>query len=620
MKTCKIGVGFHCGEPALANGIGHYLSALAAGGHVVSTKATDGTAGLYDLQTLARSIQGEYYGLWRKSIFKNSDGSSRDDVPNYGDTPQRQAAFFYEQIKAAYPADFDKELIWIENLNEADKNRAGWLGLYCKAFAELALADGFKVALGGWSGGEPEPEDWETAGMLAFLRLASEHPERIAVSLHEYTFGQGSMAQTRTHLHGRVTWLNAVCAKHGIVPPTVFLTEWGWSNNWAPVKNTAVPEMIEQLDWLHRHAPNVRGVHIWALDKGAMWGNIAQTVNGYMSDLVQAIDDHDWQDALPPEPPRPKVVIFKAAQEHSWNEYQAINGQAFKEYRRTVTFSHDDMLTMLRAGNAESYAVVFDPQLASQRAAIDALEQAGLPYQLRYLTQPEPPEPPPPPPVTRFDLLAYMRGDGRMYEVRHASGSTETFQTQVSDGTTWYQVKNSQYEALSADSEYIWRGIDTSPGTAPVNAERPGQPRYYRQWEIGQEMARWCKRYMAVGETWTGPGHLVQFYYKDNCAPSAMNSGNATNQVTLAAVHKTKTWNGITLSDVAELHTNTGEAMFFARGYGLVAWSSRWGTSAISEIHQGRPDLVRERGCFTAGRLAQGALGVDISHHQARRE
>ena len=49
-----------------------------------------------------------------------------------------------------------------------------------------------------------------------------------------------------------------------------------------------------------------------------------------------------------------------------------------------------------------------------------------------------------------IDLLAYFRGDGRLYEVRHGDGQTETFQTQT-DGETFYLVKNSQFEQLYAD-------------------------------------------------------------------------------------------------------------------------------------------------------------------------
>lgn len=192
-----------------------------------------------------------------------------------------------------------------------------------------------------------------------------------------------------------------------------------------------------------------------------------------------------------------------------------------------------------------------------------------------------------------YDLTEYMIGDGRLYEVRHPSGATETFQTQR-DGTQFFYVKNAQWEQLWYDNDYIWRGYDTSPGSAPAGSERPGAARFYRQFETEKDGARWAKRHMELGETWRGSGHMVQFYYKSDCEKSAVNSGNATNVLKLVAYHRAKTFNGLVINDVLEVSTATGESMYFAKGFGLVAWQAAWGSSAISEIHQGRPNLKRE--------------------------
>ena len=139
-------------------------------------------------------------------------------------------------------------------------------------------------------------------------------------------------------------------------------------------------------------------------------------------------------------------------------------------------------------------------------------------------------------------------------------------------------MKNSQWEQFRADDTYIWRGLDTSPGDG----------RYYWQREPGTDAARWCKRHMRVGETWTGPGHYVQFYDKATCQPVEVPwNGPATNNTRLVARHTSKTWNGITVPDVVELDGGPGSAerFFFARGYGLVAWEATWGSSAISEVN-----------------------------------
>lgn len=59
------------------------------------------------------------------------------------------------------------------------------------------------------------------------------------------------------------------------------------------------------------------------------------------------------------------------------------------------------------------------------------------------------------------------------------------------------------------------------------------------------------------------------------------------------------TWNGVTVADVIEVVGSTGERMFFGRGWGLVAWYSMWGQSAVArELAAGEADNVPERGCF----------------------
>lgn len=190
-----------------------------------------------------------------------------------------------------------------------------------------------------------------------------------------------------------------------------------------------------------------------------------------------------------------------------------------------------------------------------------------------------------------LDLLAYMRGDGRAYMVLHPDGGSEKFRTVVLPQSRWLQVKNNQWEQFWFTPDHIWRGVDTSPGGG----------RYYRQFEDGATGARWCPRYMRVGQRWTSPvSHNVQFYDKSDCRPVDVPwNGRATNSLTLVARHAAMTWNGVTVEDVAELLTHTGETMYFGRGWGLVAWSSAWGSSAIAHVlSASEADNEPERGCF----------------------
>lgn len=196
------------------------------------------------------------------------------------------------------------------------------------------------------------------------------------------------------------------------------------------------------------------------------------------------------------------------------------------------------------------------------------------------------------PPTGAFDLLDYLRGDGRAYMVQHPSGAQEKFRTVNTGDGGWLQLKNSQWEQFWLDDGMIFRGIDTSPG----------EGQFYRQFEDGREGARWCPRYMTVGQSWRAPvQHRVQTYWKGDCSEADHHrNGRATNGLRLAARHERMTWNGIGIDDVIELQTHTGERMFFGRAWGLVAWSSAWGNSAISHVlPPEQADNMPEQGCFS---------------------
>jgi hypothetical protein len=111
--------------------------------------------------------------------------------------------------------------------------------------------------------------------MLDFLRFAAEHPDQVAVALHEYSLtveciappcGDSGDAQyiPYPHLVGRFQSLFAVCDKYGIPRPTVLVTEWGWEYNRVPEPLPAI-EDIAWASWLYAAYPQVKGAAIWYL-------------------------------------------------------------------------------------------------------------------------------------------------------------------------------------------------------------------------------------------------------------------------------------------------------------------------------------------------------------------
>ncbi|GJM40087.1 MAG: hypothetical protein DHS20C20_03690 [Ardenticatenaceae bacterium] len=197
-------------------------------------------------------------------------------------------------------------------------------------------------------------------------------------------------------------------------------------------------------------------------------------------------------------------------------------------------------------------------------------------------------------PLPTIDLLAFLKGDGRQYEVKNAWGSQERVQTQA-DGGHFYHVKNAQWEQFFFDNEFIYRDADTSPGNG----------RFYRMKDDDLPRgSRWLRRHMVIGDTFTQT-RRVQFYQKADGSRSAQNSGTVTDTIKLIAYHaKHRFPTGIELNDVIELEwVNGRERYFYAKNYGLVGWARKhddphtppW--SAISEIHQEgtRQPFTRER-------------------------
>lgn len=380
-------IGFHLGVPSYADGLGAYLETLAANGVPLCLVGAD-TAG----PLLLAIDLGRAYGVETHAVYRKTRYSWGDDAPLYHAEPTIMAGRYWDELEAAWPPELDKTAVWAEFPNEPDQERSAYVGALALAAGKEALRRGFRYLAPAWAAGNPAITGWDYAPWLEYLDLCEQNPTKLGISLHEYTLDAGtSMADSMPHLLGRVTALNEMCLTYGILPPTVIMTEWGWGANAAPPAAVAVPDAVAMLRWYRKHAPNVRGMALWALDSGWQWKSLSRTVNGYMRPLAQALINEPWGETEQPMPDKHKVVIYKLAQEHDQLDWMDIAGAAHDEYKRTMTASHDDMLTMLAAGNADSYAVVWDPDKPSQQQAVKMLTDRGYRHEERYTTAPPPP-------------------------------------------------------------------------------------------------------------------------------------------------------------------------------------------------------------------------------------
>ena len=215
---------------------------------------------------------------------------------------------------------------------------------------------------------------------------------------------------------------------------------------------------------------------------------------------------------------------------------------------------------------------------------------------------------------TRFDMLPYLRGDGRLYEMKHIFDmpggpliGQQRMQTQV-DGQRFYQTKNDEWEELWADERFIYRGTDTSPGSG----------NFYTLMDGERYGSAWLPRHMSVGQVYRRSVTVVS-RRKGNCVMNSHLSGRHVTWIRLEALHDAFTLpdvegrpgRGLRLNDVSVLaafsevngrpDNEPFERYYYAKGYGLVMWQGiavdHKGISFLVQLHNpgDRPDNVRER-------------------------
>jgi hypothetical protein len=209
------------------------------------------------------------------------------DVPDYGKTPYDAAVEHWARHRGAFPPELEpfKHLIWVETVNEVDKNRSEWLAEFSWHTAQMAVTEGFNYAAFGWSSGEPEPEHWEGPWMIRLLELASDEPDRVAIALHEYSFTTENLTRSYPYLVGRFQALYDVADSYGLRRPTVLVTEFGWEYQHVPGVEQALGVDIPWAASLYAEHPEMRGAAIWYLGPG--FGNIDDETQRLIAPLTE---------------------------------------------------------------------------------------------------------------------------------------------------------------------------------------------------------------------------------------------------------------------------------------------------------------------------------------------
>jgi hypothetical protein len=323
-------VGLHAGSPCHGcTGIGDYWRALDAAGVKFPVYSVEGGGLIAEAAHFAHADPLIYRTL-------------ATDVATYEMTPDGAAARAWGILMDKLPPEVKalKSRVWIEIGNEQDKTRADWLGWYYVALAGHAAAGGYRICGPAWSTGEPEPPDWETPGILAYLRLCAAHPERLAVTTHEYSLDADDIMAGYPWLVGRVKFLFETCARHGIAPPVVFVTEAGWVHNDLPQADKAKQD-IAALAELYAGYPTVKAAFLWTLIGGGDKKTLAAELNALLPwmtnfaltttfpepDTPPPVDPPNLPPDKPTEPiPMSNQHLINPSFEEEWTDAKAFPG------------------------------------------------------------------------------------------------------------------------------------------------------------------------------------------------------------------------------------------------------------------------------------------------------
>ncbi|MFO7680027.1 MAG: hypothetical protein R6X34_08250 [Chloroflexota bacterium] len=288
-------IGFHVGIGGNTEGLEQWLRELDAAGVPFFLKSVDNAEPILFAQELMKAS-----GVPHVLVYRKVSGGNHVSVPNYDQPPAEAAAAHWALHRDAFPPELDRNYVWVETMNEVDKNRSEWLAQFALEHARLTLQDGFKWAAFGWSSGEPEPEQWQAPSMMAFLRLVGSHPDRLAIALHEYSYLVDDITDAYPYKIGRFQELFRIADANGIPRPTVLITEWGWTYEHVPEPGPA----LEDIAWasaLYAPYPQVKGAAIWYLGAGDTFADIANEAQRLIDPVRVYALTHYFAIPQPPE-------------------------------------------------------------------------------------------------------------------------------------------------------------------------------------------------------------------------------------------------------------------------------------------------------------------------------
>lgn len=295
LDLAYVNIGFHTGPGGNANGLGDYMRKLNDAGIPFFLKSADAAGPIDEAQKIMKANEAAGREVPHTLVFRLTDARYEAPFYNQAYSPEEAAAVSWLINRDDQPPELDKAYYWLETLNEPGRYgdngqlQIERLARFSLATAKLAVAEGYRYGAFSFSTGVPEPEDWEHPAMLEFLRYAGEHPDQVAVALHEYSLINEYIGNGYPYLVGRFQALFNVCDQYGIPRPTILITEWGWEYDSVPEPAPAL-EDIAWASWLYAAYPTVKGAAIWYL--GPQFGGIANQAQRLIAPLADYAVSH----------------------------------------------------------------------------------------------------------------------------------------------------------------------------------------------------------------------------------------------------------------------------------------------------------------------------------------
>ncbi len=382
--------GFHIAEGGgNQDGIGDHWAALDAAGKIITLKSVGNVGDCNFVASLARAS-----GLPHVIVYRTADPPY--ELPDYNRPAFQEGKDHFDLCVSVLPDDFDKDYIWIEDINEPDEDRAVWIMEFMLGSATRAIERGYKYCGPGWSSGTPRENAWLTPAAFNYLKLCQKYPDQVAIAIHEYSYNVNDIYDGSETLQdgsikhwkiGRFLHIIAACDVFGIDYPKIMFTEWGWELWDVPDAWLAIQHIKSTFDLLYSKYPGVVIMAaIWYLGPG--FKNIANQAQK----LIQPTTTWILENTGPPvtgngngEPPgdcietdvtskviqmlRPRVLAKeqKAWIDNAMTDGLDVYGSGELHAIGTEGWAHTDIMRGVRealaAGYLESRLVVVDGHL-----------------------------------------------------------------------------------------------------------------------------------------------------------------------------------------------------------------------------------------------------------------